>query len=307
MSTLVVGRGLLGRHVVSRLADRGADVRTVDVPWADPAAALEVLVAAADEAARTGPDWRIAWCAGAGVVSTPLVEFDSEVALFRRFTTSIGKPPRAFFLASSAGGVYAGSSDPPHTEHTEPRPLAPYGWAKLAMEDSARTLADRGSRVVLGRISNLYGPGQDLAKSQGLISRLCLTQVTGTPLQLYVSMDTLRDYLFVSDAADLVAACLDRAAGTAPGTVTVKVLASGVATSVGTLIQASTRAFRRRTRVVQSSPPRLGAQVRDLRLRSRTWTDLDVLVRTPLVVGLSATAESVDALHRAGALAHRFP
>jgi UDP-glucose 4-epimerase len=302
MSTLVVGRGLLGGHVVSRLAERGADARTVDVPWSDPESALRVLVAAAGEAARTGPDWRIAWCAGAGVVATPPEEFDAEVALFRRFTASIRDLPRAFFLASSAGGVYAGSADPPHTEDTEPRPLAPYGWAKLAMEDAARTLADRGSRVVLGRISNLYGPGQDLAKPQGLVSQLCLTQVTGTPLQLYVSMDTLRDYLFVNDAADLVDACLDRAAGTPPETVTVKVLASGGATSVGTLIQASTRAFRRRTRVVQSSPPRPGAQVRDLRLRSRTWTDLDVLVRTPLVVGLRATAESVDALHRAGAL-----
>jgi UDP-glucose 4-epimerase len=126
-------------------------------------------------------------------------------------------------------------------------------------------------------------------------------------LPLYVSMDTLRDYLFVADAADLVVACLERAAATPPGTVTIKVLAAGAPTSVATLIEASTRAFRRRTRVVQSSPPRPSAQVRDLRLRSRTWTELDVLVRTPLAVGLRATAESVDALHRAGALSRLHP
>jgi UDP-glucose 4-epimerase len=307
MTTLVVGRGLLGRHVVSRLADRPGGVRTVDVPWPDPDASLEALLAAADEAARADPDWRIAWCAGAGVIATAPAALDAEVELFRRFTTSLRHVPRVFFLSSSAGGTYAGSAGPPHTESTEPRPLAPYGWAKLAMEDAARTLADRGSRVVLGRISNLYGPGQDLAKPQGLISQLCVTQVTGRPLQLYVSMDTLRDYLFVADAADLVVACLERAAATSAGTVTVKVLATGAPTSVATLIEATTRAFRRRTRVVQSSPPRPGVQVRDLRLRSRTWTDLDILARTPLVVGLRVTAESVDALHRAGALSRLSP
>jgi len=42
--------------------------------------------------------------------------------------------------------------------------------------------------------------------------------------------------------------------------------------------------------------------VRDLRLRSRVWVDLDRLVRTPLVVGLRATAEGVAARHRAARL-----
>lgn len=302
MTLLVVGQGLLGSRVASAAAARGERVHGVRVPWDDTEAALAALLEATAAVAAEDPEWDLAWCAGAGVVATSAEALDDEVALFRSFVAGVRPVPRVLFLASSAGGLYAGSADPPFTETHEPRPLAPYGRAKLAMEEAARDLAAVGSRVVVGRIANLYGPGQDLEKPQGLISQLCLTHVTGRPLRLYVSFDSRRDYVYVDDAADLVLAMLARGAALDPGAVVAKVLATGAATSVGQLVDACVRAFRRRPHVIQCATDG-GAQVLDLRLRSQVWADLDAALHTPLVVGLRATADDVEARHRAGLLA----
>ena len=84
--------------------------------------------------------------------------------------------------------------------------LVAYGRAKLAMEGHARALAAAtGVRVVLGRLANVYGPGQTLGKPQGLLSQLCLADATRRPLPVYVSLDTIRDYLYAGDAARMVA------------------------------------------------------------------------------------------------------
>lgn len=301
MTTLVVGRGLLGGNLLRVLERRDEEVVTVDVPWHDPGAALVALLGVVrSTAARSPLGWRLAWCAGAGVVATDAGELTAEVALFRAFLVEMRAVPDVLFLASSVGGVYGGSPDPPpYTEHSRTRALGPYGEAKLAMEEAARELAARGARVVVGRIANLYGPGQNLAKPQGLVSQLCLTQVTRQPLGIYVSLDTLRDYLFAPDAAQMVSACLDRAGSEPPGTVVTKILASGRPASIGALVGESTRLSRRRPRISTRTPL---SPVSDLRVRSEVWPEINALARTPLGVGLQATAEDIARQMRAGSL-----
>src|SRR5205085_1105739 len=115
-------------------------------------------------------------------------------------------------------------------------PRTPYGVAKLAMEAAVgRFAADTGTPTVVGRIGNLYGPGQNLAKPQGLVSQVCRTHLTGQPLLLYVPLDTMRDYIYVRDCADVIAAALgsvrERVAGNVGGPVVTKILASGQSTT----------------------------------------------------------------------------
>ena len=303
MSTLLVGHGLLGAGVVRALGKTGRTAAVAQVPWNDADAALEALLAAARSSvvAAAGSGWRLLWCAGAGVVATSAEQLRGEVDLVERFVAEVETPPEALFLASSAGGVYAGSTDPPFTEAHEPVPASPYGRAKLDIELAIGRLADRGSRVAIARYANLYGPGQNLTKPQGLISQLCLSRLTGRPVQVYVSTDTLRDYVYADDAAAVAVAMLDRSAGLPPGTVVTKIVATGQTTSVLGLVSATTRVTRRRPLLVQTSR-RLGPQTLDLRLRSVVWTDLQHLVSTPLLVGLQATAEGVAQQHRAARL-----
>ena len=196
------------------------------------------------------------------------------------------------FLASSAGGLYAGSSDPPFSEETAPRPLVAYGRIKLRMEEQLREVV-RGTalRAVVGRLANVYGPGQRLGKPQGLLSQLCLADATGSPLPVFVSMDTIRDYVHVGDVARMVRRSVELAREEPGGTVVVKVLASGTPVTVGHLVGEARRVFHRPLRTIPVAGGR--GQVLDLRMRSVRWPEVDALATTTLAAGLADTAADV--------------
>ena len=298
----VVGSGgLVGRHVTATLRRHGHEVVTTAVPWDDPAASVATLVEAAGGFARrrAGRPWTLAWCAGAGVVATPVEELRRELDTFRTAIDALADGVRpgedgVVFLASSAGGVYAGSSGPPYSETSEPHPLVAYGETKLAMERYAAIAAARsGLRLLAGRIANVYGPGQRLDKPQGLVSQICLSHATGAPLPVRVSLDTIRDYVFVGDLAEMVLAATERArTGAAAGESVVKVLASGRPVTVGYLIGEARRVLHRPLRTIPVAGGGAG-QVLDLRLRSGIWPEVDALASTTLAAGLSRTAADV--------------
>jgi UDP-glucose 4-epimerase len=298
----VVGAGgLVGRHVAAELAGAGSEVMTSQVPWRDEAAAVAVLTEEADRfrRARAGRPWTLAWCAGAGVVATGADELAEEERVFAAVVehlVSAVQPGEdgVVFLSSSAGGVYAGSVDPPFTEGSSPAPLVAYGRTKLSMEGLLRDgVAGTALRAVLGRLANVYGPGQTLGKPQGLLSQLCLADATGASLPVFVSMDTLRDYLFVVDLARMVRRSIELARGEAPGSATVKVFASGRPVTVGHLVGEARRVFHRPLRTIPVSGGR--GQVLDLRMRSTRWPEVDALATTTLPAGLSVTAADVRA------------
>jgi UDP-glucose 4-epimerase len=287
---------------MGRVAEREAmEVHRAIVPWRDRAAAATVLADAAQRIIADGSDVSIFWCAGAGVVATEPQAFEVELATLSAAVAAITSASQAttsrvrFFLASSAGGVYAGASDPPFSEETEPRPLAPYGWAKLAAEAAVERLADSGVSVLVGRIANLYGPGQNLTKPQGLIAQLCSAQLERRPLQIYVSLDTARDYVYVDDAAAMALACMTALAREPDGTVVRKIIASHQPTTLASVIGELDRVSKRRPPTVLGAAPSSRFQARDLRFRSVVWPEVDLLCTTPLPVGIAATLADVAA------------
>ena len=308
MTTLVVGAGgLLGSAVVDAMTRRGEPVSTVTVPWHDRSASVHVLRQAFSELLDTTvlSTWQVAWCAGAGVVASTQDQMRQEVALFAEVLDAWseilaqrgGAERGAMFLASSAGGVYAGSDRPPFNETTPVQPLRPYGSAKLEQEDLADRFArDTAVPCLIGRISNLYGPGQDLDKGQGLISAICRAHATGEPLPVYVSLKTCRDYLFVDDCADMIAeglAGLRRRVSTcqAESGALVKVMsAGGSGYTIAELLETANIVFGEATPVALGQVSRAAGQVRDLRFASRVWPELDGLVRTTIEDGLRATS-----------------
>lgn len=296
----VVGSGgLLGSAVVRELTRNGRPPVVTRVTWSQPARAREVLATearrVAEQSRQPGSSgWRLVWCAGAGVNGTAESDLLDEIAAFTSTLDQLADVAASgqVLLASSAGGVYAGADGAPHTEETTPVPLAPYGVNKLRAEDALRSWTSKhDGRAVIARFSNLYGPGQNLSKPQGLVSHLCRGYLLAKPISIYVPVDTLRDYLYVDDAARMTTALLEVAV--TPGTPLIKICAAGRAVTIGGLLGASRTVFKRAPRVTMGSSELASMQALDLRLRSLVLPEIDALASTTLVAGIGQTLDAM--------------
>jgi UDP-glucose 4-epimerase len=321
--TWVIGRGgLLGQSVETAVGASkdhigGSDLWRSEeaIPWTEPNAGAPELGAQAEQFLRAAGDrpWSVAWCAGAGVMGSSARALDLELGALRETLAALGTAPQGnrgvFFFASSAGGVYAGVGMPPYDESSPVRPLAPYGRAKLDAEALVTDWSHRtGTPSLIGRISNLYGPGQNLSKAQGLISQICRSHLTGQPLSIYVSLDTLRDYLFAPDCAGLIVTGLARLrceqSATAP-TVVTKILASQRAITIGAVLGEMRRIFKRSPRIVLGASSVASVQAKDLSLRSRVWPQIDRRSLTPFPAGVANTAADLLRRMQGGSLGGR--
>jgi len=288
--TWVIGSGgLLGSAVARHCGDR---YEPGPVPWADPEQARLTLHTQArkfEQAAKDGP-WRVIWAAGSATTSTAredaLAELVPLEGLLSGLRSAVPRGEGCFFLTSSAGGVYAGSANPPFTVATRPVPLSPYGELKLAQEAlTAHTLAGIVP-VVIGRVSNLYGPGQNLDKLQGLISHLARAAVTRQPVNIFVPLDTTRDYITADDAA---AAILHAIAQRRTASTSTEIIASGRGTTIGQLIRTMNEITKRKVPVALGMHPSAIAQASDLRL-------VPSFLRpqvTPIPVGVKAVYDDI--------------
>ncbi len=163
-------------------------------------------------------------------------------------------------------------------------PLSAYGELKLRQEQLAIDYLTGLVPVTIGRISNLYGPGQNLAKLQGLISRLALSAVTRQPINIFVPLDTIRDYVFADDAAMAVIHAATRARLHQSEQPAIEVIASGQAATVGQLIRTMDQVARRKVPVALGMHPSAAAQAADLRMQPTHKPE----TITPLPAGIKA-------------------
>ena len=167
--------------------------------------------------------------------------------------------------------------------------MGPYGKLKFAQEEVARERLSGCMDVTVARLANLYGPGQDLAKLQGLISRLALSAVTREPLTMFVPLDTLRDYIYVDDASRVALHWLTT--DTSPSGI--RVIASGQPTSLGQLISLMQDIAHSRIPVAYGLHPSATLQSPDLRLvpdqdqTTQSWTPM------PLPAGMKLVYQDI--------------
>lgn len=299
MITWVIGAGgLLGSAVVRAL---DTPYLAGSVPWHDPDQAIATLQSQTAEFARAVGDsrWAIVWAAGQATTSSSAQDTARELMVFTAFVEAVSAAlPHdrgTVFITSSAGGVYGGSVGAPFDDRSDPKPLGTYGKLKLDQEQVATDRLGATCQVILGRVSNLYGPGQDLTKLQGLISRLALASVTRVPITMFVSLDTLRDYLYVDDAAAMICMWLDRSPVLDGRPLTV-VIAAGQSVSLGHVISTMQDVTRTRIPVAYGAHASASAQSRDLRLIPTDAESTRPLVRMPLVAG--AKRVHLDVLER---------
>lgn len=278
----VVGRGgLLGRAFEQALRTDGT---TIHVPsrrfrWDDAVAvAADLRDAAAGFAAAVEPGerWEIYWAAGVGtmgsVAATLVAESTALAALVDALqdlvaSSSLSPSAGRVAYASSAGAIYAGASVADVIdERTDPAPTTAYARAKLAGEQAVRDMAERGGlRVLIARLSTLYGIGQTDTKAQGLLTHISRCLVTNRPVQIYVPLDTIRDYLSTDDAAAATIEALRSLDG--PGATT-KIVASERPVTISEIVSIFKRLSQRPPRIVTSAAPTTAVYSRQMRFRS---------------------------------------
>ena len=298
MKLLVIGQGLLGKGVLS-CTPEGDRYPVGKIHWQAPAQARQQLFQVATTFGRSidGP-WRVAWCAGAGVVGTSDAQFADEQSYLESFLAGlrVGAPsgPTAggFFFASSAGGVFGLGSSLLITEGSTESPTSAYGRSKLAQERMISHWSMESSvPALIGRVSNLYGAGQNLAKPQGFISQLLRSMLVKRPFRLGVSGDTERDFIHVDDAAARIHGWLYM---TAEGGVTFKLIAAGQSHTLLRVVSVVRSVTRIQPKIMYAATAGSVLQPRHLRFVSEVRKDLDAAAPSrPLEIGISQTWHSM--------------
>jgi UDP-glucuronate 4-epimerase len=223
------GAGFLGSHTAEALVREGALVAVVDrleqpSPWKQAnlaavgaagacevhSAELEDFAALERAFAAARPDAVIHLGANASVgasIERPLETAAANVTgtlhileLCRRL--GVGR-----LLFASSNLVYGPASPVPFREDAlDPTPTSPYAASKLAGEHYCRTWARLfGLRVIVLRISSVYGPRQRLG---GAVPNFVAAVESGQPVLIAGDGSTMRDFFHVSDLTAGVAAAL---------------------------------------------------------------------------------------------------
>ncbi|MDR7127722.1 UDP-glucose 4-epimerase [Algoriphagus sp. 4150] len=108
-------------------------------------------------------------------------------------------------FCSSGGAVYGVGNGKPIVEDHPKSPISSYGIVKSTMEDYILYYKHLfGIKALILRPSNIYGKKNHDIGKQGLISTLVNNVVRNRSTDIWVSLTTSKDYLFVDDFVNAV-------------------------------------------------------------------------------------------------------
>ncbi len=235
--------------------------------------------------------WQIYWAAGRGTMSSSPEELATETAQIAYFleiletTSKLQGIPGTILFASSAGAMYGDAGGVTVSEEAPTNPVTAYGRAKLEQEQLLKKYCETqpNVRILLARFSNIYGPGQSSKKKQGLISHIARSIILHRPISIFVPFDTIRDYIFVDDAAERSVSMLQNIG---PGT-TVAIIASEDSTTIAHIIGIFRHITKLNPRIIRSTNALGDAYPRRVQFRSTKQST--VSRKTPLHIGVSLT------------------
>jgi UDP-glucose 4-epimerase len=199
--------------------------------------------------------------------------------------------PGSIAFASSAGALYAGCTDDTVTEVSEVVPTTHYSIEKLKQEALLRNFHLAGTtRVLIARISTLFGPKARGRANKGLIANLARSMLNHEPVRIFVPLDTMRDYIYADDAANAMINTLRSMPATSP--FRIKILASQRVTTVAEIIALIGRVAHRHPRIITGATALTSKYAARITFRSCEGEDTAELYRTALHVGIARVLES---------------
>lgn len=111
---------------------------------------------------------------------------------------------------SSGGTVYGNQKLQPILETAVPVPINHYGNLKLCIENTIRTFNFQMKKnMLVARISNPYGPGQDYHKGVGFIDAAIKRALAGETIEIWGDGTVIRDYIYIDDLCKMLYALID--------------------------------------------------------------------------------------------------
>ena len=274
-------------------------VPSAPIIWTTPEEFRSSITTAIDEFyvnLCNGELWTIYWCAGLGTVAAGPIIIDGEYERAKIFIECLKRrmgeaaPNGTIFYSSSAGGIYGASEDTLISEESNVAVSSSYGAMKFHVENLFRQWAsDAHGRVAIGRISNLFGQGQNIQKQQGLISAACLALLKQQPLGIFVSLDTTRNYLYVADAAKIITHFTMKVMRMPVGSQELKIVCSPYNLSIAAVLYEIRKVFGRKPAVGFGNRLEMPTYTRNLSLMSIRHVELDPLQFTPMSIAIAET------------------
>jgi UDP-glucose 4-epimerase len=215
------GAGFIGSNLVDALLARGDDVTVVDNLASgkrrnvDPAAAFfeDDIRGELDFA---GIDVVFHLAAQADVqTSMQRPDYDADVNVVG--TVRVLEAARAVgaqVVFSSTGGAIYGECMQPAREDGTLEPMSPYGIAKLAGEHYvAGWNRIHGSKHVVLRFGNVYGPRQDSGLEGGVVAIFLERMARGEETAIFGDGLQTRDFVYVGDVVGALLAAAGRQGG----------------------------------------------------------------------------------------------
>ena len=111
---------------------------------------------------------------------------------------------------SSGGTVYGNQEVQPITEDAVPVPINHYGNLKLCIENTMRTFNFQMKKnMLIARISNPYGPGQDYHKGVGFIDAAIKHTIAGETIEIWGDGNVVRDYIYIDHLCRMLYALIE--------------------------------------------------------------------------------------------------
>ena len=219
MRVLVTGgAGFIGSHIVDRYIDMGYDVHIVDnltsgkTSHINNKATLHEIDICSDSFGKLlteiKPD-AVNHHAAQASVKISVLDPKHDLLVNGSGTANVAllsamHGVKHLIYASSGGTLYGQPLKNPVHENAEIKPLSPYGVSKFAGEEYVKFVA-RSSEMntTIFRYGNVFGPRQDPSGEAGVIAIFAGNLLTGKPCIIDGDGEQVKDYIYVSDIADI--------------------------------------------------------------------------------------------------------
>jgi len=135
----------------------------------------------------------------------PIAEVELNLLPTLRMFECLSKEKKQRVIFVSSGGTVYGASAYNNESTSIPAPYNPHGIIKLCIEHFLRYQQHRKHcDYIVHRISNVYGPGQNISKGLGFINTVIEKALAGEAIPVMGDGNQARDFVFINDVANFL-------------------------------------------------------------------------------------------------------